>query len=287
VTEDETARTAESLRGLADLLANGRVVALTGAGVSTSSGIPDYRDENGAWKRPQPVDYRDFVARAGTRRRYWGRSVLGFAHMASVRPNASHFALEALERLELVSLVLTQNVDGLHQSAGSRRVLDLHGRLDRVVCLACGRLHSRSDLQAALLQANPGWLDQVALAAPDGDADLEVADYTAFQVVDCAECGGLLKPDVVFFGEAVPKTRVDQAMAAIDAARAVLVAGTSLMTFSGFRFVKRARERGIPVLVVNRGRTRADDFATEKVSADAGQTLSALLSLLGPSGAGS
>jgi NAD-dependent SIR2 family protein deacetylase len=245
---------------------------LTGAGVSTESGIPDYRDERGHWKRPQPMQYREFTGSEVSRRRYWARSLLGFSVLGRARPNAAHCVLADWEQRGAVSLVITQNVDGLHQSAGSRNVVDLHGRIDQVVCLDCRRQSARSALQRELLSLNPGWADRPAPIAPDGDAELGDADYTEFQVPPC-ECGGVLKPDVVFFGENVPKARVERAMAALESARALLVIGSSLMVFSGYRFVRAAERLGLPIAVVNRGQTRADAVAAIKISAEAGSAL--------------
>jgi NAD-dependent SIR2 family protein deacetylase len=276
----ERTHVAGSLVPLAERLAAGNVVVLTGAGVSTGSGIPDYRDERGEWKRAQPVQYRDFVGSVETRRRYWGRSVLGWPHFRASLPNAGHGALAELERRGLLSLLVTQNVDGLHQAAGSQNVVDLHGRLDRVVCLACKADISRDSHQARLVDANPTWLERKASVAPDGDADLEASDYSSFRVVDCEACGGVLKPDVVFFGETVPAARVETAMNALAAAQALLVVGSSLMVYSGFRFARRAQALSIPVLLLNRGRTRADEFAAHKVDAEVGATLSELAGAL-------
>ena len=249
------------------IAARGRVLVLTGAGVSTGSGIPDYRDAAGAWKRPPPVNYQAFVRSAAARSRYWARSYVGWPRFAGARPNAAHEALAHWERSDSrLSLLLTQNVDGLHQRAGSRAVLDLHGRLDVVRCLACPCRLSRDAVQAFLAQANPGWTQVDAPAGPDGDADLD--DAGGFAVPPCPACGGLLKPDVVFFGEAVPRERLEQAAAALMASDGLLVVGSSLMVYSGYRFARMAREAGIPVAILTRGSTRADELATMKLSAD-------------------
>ena len=254
-----------------------RLFVITGAGCSTAAGIPDYRDANGDWKRPQPVNYQAFMGDAATRRRYWARSLLGWPVMAGARPGAAHQALAALEGAGRVELLLTQNVDGLHNAAGSQRTLDLHGRIDTVRCMACEARLPRADLQAELLRRNPGWATLSARAAPDGDADLDGHDFTTFDVPPCPRCGtGLLKPDVVFFGEAVPRERVEAAHAALARADAVLVAGSSLMVYSGFRFVQAAVERGLPVAAINRGRTRADGLLALKLEADVGEALHAL-----------
>jgi NAD-dependent SIR2 family protein deacetylase len=267
---------------LADFVArHRRLFVLTGAGISTGSGIPDYRDGDGAWKRAPPVDFRAFVTDPAVRRRYWARSLLGWPAFAAARPNRGHAALTALERAGRVTRLVTQNVDGLHQRAGSRRVLDLHGRLDGLVCLDCRRRQPRHAFQQELAARNPAYATRRALAAPDGDADLDDGDFARFDVPACPACGGLLKPDVVFFGEGVPRDRVDAAFAALDGADGVLVAGSSLMLFSGFRFVRAAAARGLPVAALNRGRTRADDLLTLKVEAECGATLGALVDRLG------
>lgn len=260
-----------------------RVVVLTGAGVSTGSGIPDYRGPDGAWKRREPVRYQEFTASAAARRRYWARSYIGWPQVESARPNAAHYALARLQRQHWLQDLITQNVDGLHSAAGGRAV-DLHGNLARVVCLDCGDLSDRSQLQARLEARNPDWAPESVdqRAAPDGDADLARADYQAFDPVDCERCGGMLKPDVVFFGEPVPRPRVAQCMAMLDAADALLVAGSSLMVFSGFRFARAAHQSGKPVAMINAGRTRADDLLSLKNQQDVGAVLAALADRLCP-----
>jgi NAD-dependent SIR2 family protein deacetylase len=259
-----------------------RLLVLTGAGCSTASGIPGYRDREGAWSARAPVQYREFVESDPVRRRYWSRSLLGWPRVAAASPNAAHRALAALERAGVVRAVVTQNVDGLHQRAGSRRVVDLHGRLDEVECLDCGGRVSRRDVQAQLLAWNPhfGPDDAEAPARPDGDAHWE-ADLAGFEVPPCPSCGGVLKPAVVFFGENVPRVRVDEAMAALREADALLVVGSSLMVFSGYRFCLAARAAGQPVAAINLGRTRADDLLTLKVEADCADALSGLASAIG------
>ncbi|MDE2196093.1 MAG: NAD-dependent protein deacetylase, partial [Gammaproteobacteria bacterium] len=212
-----------------------RLVILTGAGCSTGSGIPDYRDREGHWKREPPVQFLDFVASAAVRRRYWARSLLGWRRIAEAQPNGAHHALAGLERAGFVRHLITQNVDGLHQKAGSRRVTDLHGCLDAVVCLACGASGPRERFQARLAARNPRWLALTAGSAPDGDADLDGVDFSAFEVPDCEACDGLLKPAVVFFGEALPAVRSTGALAEVQQADALLAVGTSLMVWSGFR----------------------------------------------------
>lgn len=244
-----------------------RLVVLTGAGCSTASGIPDYRDEAGDWKHPQPVQYQDFVTSAATRRRYWARSAVGWRRMHRAQPNAAHDALATMERCGHLELLITQNVDGLHQVAGSREVVDLHGRLDQVRCLDCDYRAARPAFQTDLEGANPGW-SPGAHPRPDGDAQLDEAEYSDFRVPPCPACGGRLKPDVVFFGETVPRGRVERSFAALAAADALLVVGSSLMVYSGFRFARRASELGLPIAALNRGRTRADDLLELKIQSD-------------------
>lgn len=250
-----------------------RLFVLTGAGCSTASGIPDYRDLEGGWKRPPPVTYQAFVGDAATRSRYWARSLVGWRRFGRARPNGAHEALARLEAEGRVEVLLTQNVDGLHQAAGSRRVIDLHGRLDEVRCLGCARRLARAAFQAELERRNPDWAAFDAADAPDGDADLDGLDFAAFEVPACDDCGGLLKPDVVFFGENVPRERVERAQAHLAAADAMLVVGSSLMVFSGYRFAREAARLGKPIAAVNLGRTRADDLLTLKIEADCANAL--------------
>lgn len=257
---------------------NPRLFVLTGAGCSTDSGIPDYRDHNGQWKRAQPITYATFVNDEHARKRYWARSFVGFRRMRDVRPNDAHRALHALERRGRVAQLVTQNVDGLHQAAGSREVIDLHGRIDTVLCLGCQQRIPREQLQLELARRNPRFARLDAQAAPDGDADLEDAAFDTFDVPYCDSCGGLLKPDVVFFGEGVPAERVQRAMAAIDRADAMLVVGSSLMVYSGYRFVKAMVDAGKPVAAINLGRTRADDILALKITVRCGEALRAITS---------
>lgn len=265
---------------LTDFIARARrLFVLTGAGCSTASGIPDYRDADGNWKRTPPVTWQAFMAEASTRQRYWARSLLGWTRFGQARPNATHQALAALEAQGRLELLLTQNVDGLHQRAGSRAVIDLHGRLDRVRCMACGDCSERTHLQQRLLDANPGWDALDAGVAPDGDADLDV-DFSTFVVPGCTRCGGLLKPDVVFFGENVPRERVAAVHGHLQRADAVLVVGSSLMVYSGFRFVQAAVDAGLPVAALNRGRTRADALLAFKDEGDCGQALATVAATL-------
>jgi len=251
-----------------------RTVVLTGAGLSTDSGIPDYRGP-GAPVR-MPMTFQDFVASADNQRRYWARAHVGWSRMGSAEPNAGHRALARLEAAGEVSFLITQNVDGLHERAGQRRMVALHGRVSDVVCLDCGGTTGRHAMQRRLTAANPGWLDEhgLALARPDGDVELE--ETTRFVVPACPGCGGRLKPHVVFFGENVPKERVARCYAALDAADALLVAGSSLTVMSGLRFVRYAAKAGLPVVIVNRGVTRGDDLATLKIEAGCSEWLTEL-----------
>ena len=254
----------------------GRVVVLTGAGCSTGSGIPDYRDPQGRWKHRRPTLYQDFMTRDLVRRRYWARSMAGWPRVAAARPNAAHHALARLEQAGRLAGLITQNVDGLHRAARQRALVELHGRLDRVVCTDCGRGLDRAGHQAELLRLNPGWEAQLDAHAPDGDAHLEGADYQAFRLPGCPGCGGMLKPDVVFFGESVPAERVATATAWLDAAQALLVVGSSLGVWSGLRFARWAHAAGVPVLAINQGRTRADPLLDLKVEMDCGEALQGL-----------
>ncbi|WP_244479136.1 NAD-dependent protein deacetylase [Stenotrophomonas terrae] len=253
-----------------------RLFVVTGAGCSTDSGIPDYRDSDGQWKRTPPVTYQAFMGEQATRQRYWARSLLGWPRFGQARPNATHHALAALEADGRIELLLTQNVDCLHQQAGSHTVIDLHGRLDQVRCMGCEARSSRALLQQRLLDANPGWETLQAGIAPDGDADLE-ADFSSFNVPTCEVCGGVLKPDVVFFGENVPRERVAAVHEHLQRSDAVLVVGSSLMVYSGFRFVDAAAKAGLPIAAVNLGRTRADALLSLKVQMPCAQALAFLL----------
>jgi NAD-dependent SIR2 family protein deacetylase len=253
----DTLRSAPDTDRAVEVVAGGGVLVLTGAGISTDSGIPDYRGPGSTDRRP--LSYQDFVTDPAARQRYWARSHVGWRRMARARPNAGHAAVAALESAGVVDAVVTQNVDRLHTAAGSRRVVELHGRIDEVVCLRCGAVTPRAELDRRLAALNPGWADRAgpqAAAAPDGDA--VVGDASGFRVADCAGCGGLLKPHLVFFGENVPRARVELCHSLVDRARALLVSGSSLTVFSGRRFVVRARRRGLPVVIVNRGPTRCD-----------------------------
>ncbi len=254
-----------------------RLFVLTGAGCSTSSGIPDYRDGDGKWKRTPPVTYQAFMGDAAVRRRYWARSLIGWRRFRQARPNDAHRALARLEAMEKCELLLTQNVDRLHQAAGSARVIDLHGRLDLVRCMGCEQRTSRDELQDELTRLNPGWLALDAEDAPDGDADLDSIDFSSFNIPPCRSCGGVLKPDVVFFGENVPRDRIDTALRHLDEADAMLIVGSSLMVYSGFRFVEKAARAGKPTAAVNLGQTRADGLLALKVERPCEAALAFLL----------
>jgi NAD-dependent SIR2 family protein deacetylase len=244
---------------------NPRLFVLTGAGCSTNSGIPDYRDSHGNWKRTPPVTYQAFMGDEVTRRRYWARSLVGWRRFGRAQPNDAHRALARLEAQGRCELLLTQNVDRLHQAAGSQQVIDLHGRLDLVRCMGCGAKIPRQEFQQEIDRLNADWLALDAADAPDGDADLEAEDFSSFNVPSCSACGGILKPDVVFFGENVPRDVVVAAHDRLEQSDAMLIVGSSLMVYSGFRFVRTAAQRGIPIAAINLGRTRADDLLTLKV----------------------
>jgi NAD-dependent SIR2 family protein deacetylase len=270
---------ASALRNFID--GHARLFVLTGAGCSTASGIPDYRDADGEWKRGLPIMLQDFVAHEHARKRYWARGLIGWRHMRSAQPNAAHRALAALEQQGRVAQLVTQNVDGLHQAAGSRDVVDLHGRVDVVRCLGCERHLPRAHVHAELVERNPAFAALDAAAAPDGDAALEAVSFESFTVPECSACGGVLKPDVVFFGERVPPGRVQQAFAALERADAMLVVGSSLMVYSGYRFAAAAARAGKPIAAVNLGRTRADDLLALKVEERCADALSFLLATEG------
>ncbi|HET7777820.1 MAG TPA: NAD-dependent protein deacetylase [Rudaea sp.] len=245
-----------------------RIFVLTGAGISTASGIPDYRGPDGLWKRSAPITYQAFMRDPSMRRRYWMRSFVGWPAVARARPNRAHEALVELESRGRTTTLVTQNVDGLHARAGQREVIDLHGRIDQVICLDCGARAARADVQRILADANPQWSNLSAASAPDGDADFEHADVGSFSAPACTGCGGLLKPDVVFFGENVPRERVAAAHEALRTADAMLVVGSSLMVYSGYRFARMAHAAGMPLAMLTRGITRADALATLKLDAD-------------------
>lgn len=277
-----------ALEALVALLAGRRVLVLAGAGCSTESGIPDYRGPEGRLKVRTPVQFGEFVRSAEARTRYWARSTIGWRRMATAVPNDGHRALARLEHAGRVPGVITQNVDGLHQAAGSRRVVELHGSLALVTCLSCRTRIGRDEMQSRLVDTNRGWLEAVearsghasAEAAPDGDAELEDAELATFVVPACDGCGGVLKPDVVFFGENVPAERVQTCWRLFEEADALLVVGSSLQVFSGRRFVYRAAREGVPIAIVNLGPTRADDLAATRVDGRLGEVLPRLADAL-------
>ncbi|EXJ03656.1 NAD-dependent protein deacetylase [Burkholderia pseudomallei] len=258
-----------------------RLFVLTGAGISTDSGIPGYRDRNGAWMRSQPIQYREFLDSDHARRRYWARSMLGWPVVGRAQPNASHHALARLGAAARIGRLVTQNVDGLHQRAGSVDVIELHGGIGGVTCLDCGAHHARASIQHVLEAENPELLGARAQPAADGDAHLEWSALDHFRVPACPACGGLLKPAVVFFGENVPRERVAAAARALDDADAMLVVGSSLMVYSGYRFCVWANDQRKPIVAINLGHTRADPLLTLKVEASCGQALAALIARLG------
>ena len=260
-----------------------RWTVLTGAGVSAASGIPTYRDRTGRWLRVDPIQHREFVESRSKRQRYWARSVVGWRGVDTALPNANHYALAALERMGKIDTLITQNVDRLHQRAGSKRVIDLHGRLDRAVCLECGAYETREALQKRLLLANPFTQEYSHIARPDGDADVPDDYISRTTIPDCLSCGGTLMPDVVFFGGTVPRARVEQCFDAIDRSGGLLIVGSSLQVYSGFRFCRYAEKHRIPIIIVNEGQTRADDMATLKIGAHGMQRLVAAIDEITPS----
>ncbi|WP_375493692.1 NAD-dependent protein deacetylase [uncultured Jatrophihabitans sp.] len=263
--------------GVRELLRAGGVLVLSGAGLSTESGIPDYRGPTGTQRRHAPMTYQAFTGSPQARRRYWARSYLGWRQIADAQPNDGHRAVTSLQRDGSVDAIITQNVDGLHQAAGAQDVIELHGGLDRIVCLECGRRETRSDVDARLRAANPGFDAAVLVVNPDGDAEVSDDRLDEFVPVSCLFCGSdLIKPDVVFFGESVPRPRVDACFALVEDASSLLVLGSSLTVMSGLRFVRRAAACDIPVAIVNQGPTRADDLAAVKVEAPLGAFLSSL-----------
>jgi NAD-dependent SIR2 family protein deacetylase len=268
-------RAAKALDTLTDLVAEGGVLVLSGAGISTESGIPDYRGPSSAARRPNPMTYQTFTGDPAARRRYWARSHLGWQLVGGAAPNRGHRAVAALQDADLLAGVVTQNVDGLHQAAGAREVTDLHGRLDRVRCLDCGRLSGRDELHARLAAAND-WHATAAGINPDGDVDLSDTALDGFRTVDCDDCAGVLKPDVVFFGETVPPQRVARCYELLTGSRSLLVLGSSLTVMSGHRFVLRAARDGQPVAIVNQGATRGDRYAAVTVDAPLGTILPAV-----------
>ena len=257
-----------------------RLVVLTGAGISASSGIPTYRDRQGTWRHSAPITHQEFIGDGDHRRRYWARSLRGWPVVREARPNAAHLALAQLERRGHVDLLITQNVDRLHQRAGSHAVIDLHGRVDQVRCLACGARVCREQLQQRMLRDNPRHSDRAGAVRPDGDAAIDADLVRQFRPPSCDACGGTLIPDVVFFGGAVPAARVQQCQAAVAAADALLAVGSSLQVYSGFRFCRLASQLGKPLAIINPGITRADSMATLKCHTECESLLAALAARL-------
>jgi NAD-dependent SIR2 family protein deacetylase len=281
VTQLTEARTTRSFGTLVDVVASGRVLILSGAGLSTESGIPDYRGPTGLARRAQPMTYQAFTGSAAARRRYWGRSYLGWRHIARAVPNDGHRAVAEMSRRGLLTGIITQNVDSLHQAAGAFGVTELHGSLHRVICLSCGQRTARTELDRRLEAANPGWDTRLATVNPDGDAVLDDEATESFQVVDCSACHGALKPDVVFFGENVPGPRAEACYAMVERSRALVVLGSSLTVMSGFRYVRHAARLQRPVVIVNQGVTRGDGYAAATLDAPLGRTLTDLVAALG------
>jgi len=262
------------------LSGHARPVAVTGAGCSTGSGIPAYRNPDGKWQRRTPIFYQDFLHQARVRRRYWARSFLGWSVMRRAAPGPAHHALARLRHSGRLHGLITQNVDGLHQRAGVDDTIELHGGLDNVLCLDCGAPEPRDALQARLEALNPDWSPDVLDINPDGDAALDEQAYPGFRVAGCRRCGGVVKPDVVFFGESVPRARLEAADRLVDEADALIVVGTSLVVWSGFRLARRAASAGRAIAAVNDGRTRADALLRFKVTGDCGTALDAAAAVL-------
>ena len=281
MTQLAEARNTGSFGLLADVVTSGGVLILSGAGLSTESGIPDYRGPTGLTRRAQPMTYQVFSGSAAARRRYWARSYLGWRHIARAAPNEGHRAVAELSRRGLLTGIITQNVDGLHQAAGASAVTELHGSLHWVVCLSCGQRTPRTELGRRLEAANPGWgwwyAEPATSVKPDGDADLDDEAIGSFQVADCSACHGVLKPDVVFFGENVPRPRAEACYALVERSSALVVLGSSLTVMSGFRYVRHAARRQRPIVIVNQGTTRGDAYATATLDAPLGQTLTELV----------
>jgi NAD-dependent SIR2 family protein deacetylase len=280
--------TDRQLARLTELVSGGEVLVLSGAGLSTESGIPDYRGPTGRARPATPMTYGEFTGRPASRQRYWARSHRGWQGIVRAEPNEGHRAVAYLQQRGLLSGIITQNVDGLHQAAGAHPVIELHGGLDRVICLQCKAVSERDELHARLVEVNPAASAAGGAVKPDGDVDLDEAVVAAFRLVDCLDCGGgPLKPDVVFFGENVPAERVAACYQLVERSRLLLVLGSSLTVASGFRFVRRAAQRGIPVAIVNQGETRGDPYAQLRIDAPLGETLTALrCELVGSSGNG-
>lgn len=267
----------DDLQRLQDFLADKRnLVVLSGAGISVGSGIPTYRDEAGNWKRSNPIQHQDFMSRKSARQRYWLRSYSGWPAVASAVPSPSHHVIAELERRKIVKMVVTQNVDRLHQHAGSRSVIDLHGRLDEVICMCCKKVIPRHDLQLKLTLLNPSFSQQGEIA-PDGDAEVEEDSVPCVAVPTCENCGGILKPNVVFFGDNVNKSIVQRVYDGIDDSDGMLIVGTSLKVFSGYRFCRYAAHQGKPIASINPGLSRGDELIQTIVRSDSDDVLTPVL----------
>ena len=266
-----------SVRLLRDfILEHPRLMVLTGAGISQSSGIPTYRDATGAWTSSQPIQHGEFLRDAAVRKRYWARSYKGWPNVASARPNSAHLALSQLEAQAYVQYLVTQNIDRLHQKAGHQRVIDLHGRLDQVVCMDCGEIAARADIQQ-WLAAHNSHLDHLTVRQrPDGDAEIEGAALEKMQLPSCVHCSGLIKPNVVFYGGSVDKKIISRVFEQLSQCDALLVVGSSLMVYSSYRYCKFAHDHDIPIVCINQGRTRADELLSLKVLLDCAETLKQL-----------
>lgn len=279
----DPATASHDIERLAVLLEQGPFAVITGAGLSTASGIPAYRDRHGQWQHRKPIQHQDFLKSDTVRRRYWARSFVGWPRVAQALPGEGHAALTHLWRAGALRGVITQNVDGLHQKAGCDDVIELHGGIDKVRCMACQQVYGRALVQQWLAQHNPYFAPdtvETAGTAPDGDAQLEDASYAGFRIPDCPSCEGILKPDVVFFGDNVPRERVAGAMQAVEQARGLLVVGSSLTAYSGYRFAERAHRLGKPVVVINQGVTRADPILSTKIELDCNLALARLCQAL-------
>ncbi|MBY4896279.1 NAD-dependent protein deacetylase [Cupriavidus sp. AU9028] len=291
ISDDAAVTMQARIAALADFLGrHRRLLVLTGAGISTESGIPGYRDADGNWKGRKPIQHREYLDSHAVRQRYWARSMVGWPVVSRARPNAAHHALASLQHAGQVEMLVTQNVDGLHQAAGSTGVVELHGSIHFASCLSCGLRVSRQEVQHRLEARNPGFAGLTAAPAADGDARLERDDFDRVVVPDCLHCGGTLKPDVVFFGDSVPRERVEAVHAALARADALLVVGSSLMVYSGYRFCLAAVQQAKPIAALNLGMTRADGLLALKVSAPCGpalwQAVEALTGRTVPAGAG-
>ena len=262
------------------LQAQTKVWVITGAGVSAASGIPTYRDHGGQWQSATPIQHQEFVNDPSKRQRYWARSAVGWPTISGAKPNVTHDILAQMENAGIIHNLITQNVDGLHQKAGHQQVVDLHGRLDRAICLNCNNPETRSSIQTRLLEENPFLQQANSQPAPDGDAHLSDDIISQVKIPLCINCQGILKPDVVFFGGAVAKPIVAAASESLTSSSLMLVVGSSLMVYSGFRFCKLAEKLEIPIIAINQGETRADDLLTQKFACDSGQLLSQAFRLM-------